>query len=261
MLYFIGQVFPYIAAAVFVFGMAWRVQRWLKTPVPFPITLFPAPQSPAGRFAAVASELVLFKSLYRGGKGLWFWAWLMHVSLAMIIAGHIVGIYFLTHQFTLIGLSPAKSSELSAFLGIVAGISLFASMLVLLYRRTSIPEVKRLSDPADYFELLLLMAIVITGMHMRTVSEVNLPAIREYLGSLILLRPVAIPQEGIFISHFLLVNLLMLYFPFSKLVHLAGFVVNRSMLVAAAPEYPTPDRARITEAAQSARVFKGGASS
>ena len=258
MLYFIGQVFPYIAAGIFVFGMAWRVQRWLQAPVPFPITLFPAPLSPAGRFAAVTGELVLFKSLRRGGNGLWLWAWLMHVSLALIIAGHIVGIYFLTHQFTMIGLSPQASSQLSAFLSSAAGIVFFASLLVLFYRRTAFTEVKRLSDPADSFELLLLMAIVVTGMHMRTVSEINLPAIRDYLGSLIMLRPVAIPHESIFISHFFLVNVLLLYFPFSKLVHMAGFVVNRAMLVAAAPEYPTPAGGRVTGARPTARVFKGG---
>lgn len=241
MLFFIGQVFPYIAATVFIGGMAWRLTGWLKTPVPFPITLFPAPASLPARLAVIGREVLLFRSLRRGDQGLWLWAWLMHVSLALIIAGHIVGIYYLTHEFTLIGLSAAASSSLSASMGTVAGGGLFAALVVLFYRRTAIPEVKRLSDPADYFELLLLMSIVVTGMHMRVTSladEVNLVEIRTYLGGLLTLRPLPIPEQWIFVSHFFLVNVLLLYFPFSKLVHLAGFFVNRVMLTRPAPSYP-----------------------
>lgn len=255
MMFFLGQVFPYIAVAVFVFGMAWRVMTWLKAPVPFQITMFPAPSCSMGRMAAIGKEMMLFDSLRRGDKGLWFWAWIMHVSLALIIGGHVVGIYFLTHQFTMIGMTEAASSHLSAFMGTVAGFAFFVALIVLFYRRTAIPEVKRLSDPADYFDILLLMAIVVSGMHMRVTSiEVDLPAIRMYLGNLIMLKPTAMPHEWVFVSHFTLVNLLMLYFPFSKLAHLAGFFVNRAMLVEAAPVYPTP-----AGTSRDGRVFKGGA--
>ncbi len=253
MLFFVGEVFPYIAVAVFLIGMAWRITEWLRTPVPFQITLFPAPDTTSGRIAAIAKELLLFTSLRRGGsEGLWFWAWFMHGMLLMIIIGHIVGIYYLTHQFTMIGLTEEASSRLSAFFGTVSGFGILAALLVLFYRRTVVPEVKRLSDPADYFDLLLFLAVVITGMHMRVTSlEIDLPAIRAYLGSLIMLQPVPIPQKWVFVTHFSLVNLFFLYFPFSKLVHLAGFFVNRSMLVEAAPVYPTR-----SGVARDARILK-----
>jgi nitrate reductase gamma subunit len=254
-LLFLGQALPYIAASVFIGGMAWRITSWLKTPAPFPITLFPAPASATGRIARISRELVLFASLRRGDQGLWIWAWLMHVSLAMIIVGHIVGIYYLTHQFTMIGFSAAVSTELSESFGTVAGFVFFVTLVVLFYRRTAIPEVKRLSDPADYFELLLLLAIVVTGMHMRVTSlaeEVNLVDIRAYMGGLLTLHPVPFPDQPIFISHFFLVNILLMYFPFSKLVHLAGFFVNRLLLTEPAPHYPAD-----SSTVRSAGVYKG----
>ena len=241
MLYFIGQVFPYIAIGVFVIGLAWRVLSWLKVPVPFQLTMFPAPDTAGGRAAAVGKQLLLFTSLYKSDRTLWFWAWIMHVSLAMVIGGHIVGIYFLTKQFTYIGMSPEASTLLSETLGTVAGIFLLLSLIVLFYRRTAIPEVKRLSDPADYFDLLLILSVVITGMHMRLpTAHVDLPAIRTYLGGLLSFQPVPIPENFMFAAHFFLVNVLLMYFPFSKLVHLVGSVVNRAMLVEAPPVYPTP---------------------
>jgi nitrate reductase gamma subunit len=241
MLFFIGQLLPYIAVAVFLTGTCCRVAVWLRSPVPFELTLFPAAKSRSGRVLAIGKELLLFDSLRCGDKWLWLWAWLLHVSLAFIIIGHIVGIYYLTKQFTLIGLSSEASSSLSALLGIVSGIVFFAAIIVLFYRRTVIPEVKRLSDPADYFDLLLLLAIVVTGMHMRLTSHVvDLPAVRAYIGGLLTLHPTPIPQDEIFISHFTLVNILLIYFPFSKLIHLAGFIVNRMIVAQPAPVYPTP---------------------
>jgi nitrate reductase gamma subunit len=241
MLYFVGQVLPYIAGAIFLIGVTYRVAGWLKVPVPFQLTVFPAPNDGAGRVAAVGTELLFFKSLYKNDKNLWLWAWLLHVSLAMVIGGHIVGIYFLMNQFTLIGLTSAASQATSAFLGTVSGIVLMAALIVLLYRRLSNPEVKRLSDPADFVDLLFILAIVVTGNHMRLPTvHVDLPVIKAYLGSLLAFSPQPIPDNPIFIAHFTVVMLFLIYFPFSKMLHFAGFLVNRAMLVEAPPVYPTP---------------------
>jgi nitrate reductase gamma subunit len=260
MLFFIGQIFPYIAVAVFTLGLAWRVWTWMKAPVPFQLTLFPVPQSSLGRIFVMGKEVLLFDSLRRGDKGLWFWVWLMHVTLAMVLVGHVMGIYSLARQFMVFGLTAAQSEKMSVLLSSISGFSLLITLTVLFYRRTSVQEVKQLSDPADYFELLLLLVIVITGLHMRTTTSVNLPAIREYLGSLIMLQPQPIPHESIFIWHFLLVNVLMIYFPFSKLVHMAGFVINRFMLLEAPPRYPTAAAAVYRPAAADAGLFKRRAS-
>lgn len=241
MLYFVGQVLPYIAGAIFLIGVTYRVAGWLKVPVPFQLTLFPAPSGGADRIAAVGTEVLLFKSLYNNDKNLWLWAWLLHVSLAMVIGGHIVGIYYLMNQFTLIGLSPSASQAASAFLGTVAGITLMVALIVLFYRRLAEPEVKKLSDPADYIDLLFILVIAITGNHMRLPGvEVDLPAVRAYMGSLLTFSPLPIPDSGVFIAHFTTVMLFLIYFPFSKMLHFAGFLVNRAMLTEAAPVYPTP---------------------
>jgi len=240
MLFFIGQVLPYIAAAVFIIGTCRQIVIWLKVPVPFPLTLFPAASTNPGRMLAIGREMFFFDSLRRGDKWLWLWALLLHISLVFIIIGHIAGIYYLTKQFTLIGFSTEASSTLSALLGTIFGAFFFIALLVLFYRRMTIPEVKQLSDPADYFILGLLLAIVVTGMYMRLVSNVDLPAVRAYMAGLFTLHPVPLPQNWLFISHFTLVNILLLYFPFSKLIHMVGIIVNRAMITELPPVYPTP---------------------
>lgn len=260
MLFFVGQVLPYIAGAVFLLGVSYRIINWCKVPVPFQLTLFPAPRDGSGRAAAVGTELLLFKSLYKNDKNLWLWAWLLHVSLAMVIGGHIVGIYFLMNQFTLVGLTSAASQAMSATLGTTFGILLMAAIIVLFYRRLADPEVKRLSDPADFIDLLFLLAIVVTGNHMRLPTvHVDLPAIKTYMGGLLTLSPTPIPENWIFISHFLLVNVFLIYFPFSKMLHFAGFLVNRAMLVEAPPVYPTAAGTAIRSSFAGARKPKAPA--
>lgn len=241
MLFFVGQILPYIAGGIFLVGMAYRIMCWLKIPVPFQLTLFPAPQGGGERIVFLSSEFFFFKSLYRNNKGLWLWAWLLHVSLAMVIVGHVVGIYYLMKQFTLIGFTAETSMMMSSAFGTVAGLVLMIALMVLFYRRISIPEVKRLSDPADFFDLLLIFGVVVTGNHMRLPGvHIDLAAVKSYLGSILTFSPTAIPDSNVFIAHFIMVNLLLMYFPFSKLVHIAGFFVNRWLLTEKAPVYPTP---------------------
>jgi nitrate reductase gamma subunit len=234
-------VLPYIAGIIFLAGVTYRIMSWLKAPVPFQLTLFPAPRDGAGRMVSIGTELAFFKSLYLNDRNLWLWAWLLHVSLAMVIGGHVVGIYYLMNQFTLLGLTAQASQAISAVLGTTAGIILMAALMVLFYRRIAEPTVKRLSDPADFVDLLFLLAIVVTGNHMRLpTAHVDLPAIKAYMGGLLTLSPTPIPENWIFVSHFVLVNLFLIYFPFSKMLHFAGFLVNRAMLTEAPPVYPTP---------------------
>ncbi|WP_371367430.1 hypothetical protein SRRS_13820 [Sporomusa rhizae] len=259
MLFFIGQVFPYIAAGIFILGMIWRVGTWLKAPLPFPLTLLPAPITSSDRVRRICGELLLFPSIWRSDRGLWLWAWLMHVTLAMVLGGHIVGISSVGLQFTELGFTAEQSLALSALMGTSSGVILLAALIVLLYRRTAIPEVKRLSDPADYFDLLLILAIVVSGLHMRMTSlDVDLLAIRAYLGGILSFHPIPIPHQWIFVSHFFLVNVLLMYFPFSKLVHFVGSMVNQSILAAPPPVYPTPHKANNPNLLPSARLWKGG---
>ena len=242
MLFFIGQVLPYIASAVFVCAMVWRLAAWLRVPVPFPLTLGPSGRRTGlGRALTIGREALLFDSLRRGDGTLWLWAWLLHVSLVLIIVGHIAGIYYLTRQFTLVGLSAEASSRLSAISGMICGTIFLVALVVLFYRRMVITEVRRLSGAADYFILVLLLAIAAVGMYMRLGSEpTDLAAVRAYAAGLLALRPAPIPHDWAFISHFTLVNILLLYLPFSKLIHMVGIFFGQAMVTQLPPVYPTP---------------------
>jgi nitrate reductase gamma subunit len=237
--FLLGVILPYTACTVFVSGTILRIAGWMKTPVPFHLTLFPLAENTMGRIAA-ASDFLLCASLFRENKALWLRVWLLHLSLALIIAGHVVGIFYLRDQFTLVGLSPATSQLLSKLLGGISGTVMALSLGALILGRLGNPVVRKLSAPEDFFTLLLLLAIAVSGILMYVPGfHVDLPAVRTYMGGILRLQPTPLPHSPLFVIHFLLVNLLLLYFPFSRLLHAAGYFVNRSMLTEAPPIYPT----------------------
>jgi nitrate reductase gamma subunit len=239
--YLLGAVLPYTACMVFIFGIALRVVFWLKTPVPFHLTLFPAPIGAMGWIGAIFADVLLFGGLFREDKGLWLRVWLFHFSFALIIAGHIAGIYYLRDQFVLIDLPHEASHTLSRLSGTVAGAIITISLLSLLWGRLANPIVRKLSVPEDFFTLLLLISITVTGILMHLPGfRVDISEVRSFMGRLIFFKPSALPRSPMFITHFILVNLLLIYFPFSRLIHSVGYFVNRIMLTETAPIYPTP---------------------
>ncbi len=239
MQFLFAQVLPYVAFATLSIGVGWRTWSWLRKPVPFPLTL---DATSDGQGLEIAKELGLFASLYRSDRPLWLAAWSMHAALALSVVGHLVGIALLAEQFTYLGASAATSRLISGVSGTGAGLLFVAALLGLLFRRTVIPEVKHLSDPADFFDLRLLLAIAVSGLCLRfPAAGVDLESVRTYLIGLFTFRPAPFPPSWIFAVDFTLVNGLLFYFPFSKLIHVTGAIVCRALLVQAPPVYPTPD--------------------
>lgn len=232
-------VLPHVAATVCLVGLAARTWMWLRRPVPFPLTLDGSTRSTASRWMGLLAELAGFRALARADRLLWICAWTMHISLVLVILGHVAGIGLLTHQFVPLGASPQTSQWLSATLGSAVGLGLGVALAALFVRRLVDAQLRRLADLPDYFDLLLLLAIAVTGLLMRVVGPaIDLAAVRHYLAGLMTFHPTPLPREPLFVAHFVLVNLLLVWLPFSKLVHLTGAVISRALVSQSPPQYP-----------------------
>lgn len=234
MTYFILQILPYISVAIFVIGILYRLGRWASGRIVHNITLTPAPTTQAGAMVDIATEAIFFRSLYKADKPLWAGAWIMHMALFAILGGHVMGIGLLGLQFYYIGLTSEATSEmLSNLLGTSMGIIVLLGLLYLLYRRLSINEVKQVSAPSDYIHLIMLIAIITAGNLMRFVPEwgIHYEPVRDYVANLLTLSPVTpdmeVMHKPLFALHLLLVQMLMIYFPFSKLLHVFGMFAHR----------------------------------
>jgi len=97
----------------------------------------------------------------------------------------------------------------------------------LFLRRVIIPQVRYISLAADYFPLFLIGSIGITGVLMRYFLKTDVVGIKELTMGWVTLKPVV--PEGIniiFYIHLFLVSTLLIYFPMSKLMHMAGVFLS-----------------------------------
>jgi nitrate reductase gamma subunit len=84
-----------------------------------------------------------------------------------------------------------------------------------------------ISLPADYFPLFLILGIGITGILMRYFLRVDVVNIKQLTVGLATFSPTIAGEVGsIFFVHVFLVCTLMVYFPFSKLMHLGGVFMS-----------------------------------
>ena len=253
-----GVVIPIVAFIVFLLGFITKVLSWSKSPVPFRIPTTAGqgkslpwikqakldnPSSTAGVLGRMALEVLLFRSLFKNTKaelteggmlayGSSKWLWLGGLvfpwSFLLILVRHLR--LFLEPVPALItfleaGDSMFQMAFLPAFYLTDAAILLAATYLFL--RRVVSPQIKTLSLPADYFAILLIIAIATTGVLMRYYYRVDVVAIKDLIRGLVTFS-FNVP-EGIgviFYIHLFLVSVLAIYFPFSKLMHLGGVFLS-----------------------------------
>ncbi len=230
--FLLAYITPYIAVVVLVGGTAYQVYRWRqRSPVPAHLSLFPRPESRLGRIGDALLDMFTLKGLFRVNKLLWVGGFIMHVGLLLLILGHIRTVTDFYFLWNWLRWGEGELHTFSLVAGLSAGYLFLVPLLYLLARRFG-GSVKWLSIPEDYFVLFLLLAIAVTGMHMRTVLEVDQHAVREFMQGLYKFSRQPVPESaGVsFLWHFALVQLLMIYFPFSKLLHTIGSVLNKMVM-------------------------------
>ncbi|MBI5026461.1 MAG: sulfate reduction electron transfer complex DsrMKJOP subunit DsrM [Nitrospirae bacterium] len=252
-----GVIIPYAAFVTFTLGIIYRVIKWARSPVPFRIPTtggqqkslpwikqnkLDNPSSTLGVVGRMALEVLFFRSLFRNTKtelregpklahGSDKWLWLagiaFHWSFLIILLRHI-RLFAEPSPFYLYVLE-----SLDGFLQIGAprlfmtGIILLLAVTYLFLRRLYIPQVRYISLASDYFPLFLILGIAATGILMRYFFKVNVVGVKELTMGLVNFNP-KIPQgiDVIFYIHLFLISVLFAYFPFSKLVHMAGVFLS-----------------------------------
>jgi nitrate reductase gamma subunit len=215
-LFFIGLAF--FSAITFAGGLLWKVIGYLRTPMPLPHSLTPAPKTEGKAILRILGEVTIFQSLFKADKWLWVGAWIFHIALAAVLFRHLR--YF---TYPIPGL-VLYMEPVALFFGILFG----AAILFLFWRRLGLPRTLYISNIPDYFALALLGLIAGTGLMVSYWLHVNLVDVKGFILGLMTLHPVEVPRHPLFLLHLLLVLILMLYFPFSKLLHAGGVFFSPS---------------------------------
>lgn len=254
---FLGIVLPYAAMATFLAGLTYRVFRWADTPVPFHIpttcgqqktlhwiksSWIENPHTGIGVVVRMALEILLFRSLFRNSrarlrdgprlvyaedKWLWLGALAFHWSLLIIVLRHLR--YFLVPVPRIVLAIDAFDGffQIGAPQLLFTDVIVVVALLFLLQRRLTIPQVRYVSLFSDYVALFLLLGVAISGIIMRYFYKVDLEGVKQFAIGLVTFSPTLPASVGpLFYVHLTLVSFLLIYFPFSKLVHMGGIFLS-----------------------------------
>lgn len=201
-----------VATLVLVIGLARKIVQYAKTPAPLKIATTPAPVTQAGVVMRMFREVVFFESLFKGTKWTWIFAWLFHMALFVVLLRHVR--YFTDPVWLPI--------ELIQPFGVYAGFAMLAGLAGLLVRRIFVDRVRYISAPSDYLWLLVLIFIGISGLMMKFVTHTDIVLVKQFFTGLLGLGIGTLPIDFPLVVHLTLVALLMILFPFSKLLHVPG---------------------------------------
>jgi nitrate reductase gamma subunit len=203
---------PYISAGIFAVGVLCRLWRWGKTPVPLRIVTTPAPQTRGGVVWRLVGDALWFPSLFKGDKILWAAGFVLHLLLWLVLLRHLRYFLYPLPEWV-VGLQTA---------GLYAGYLVPIPLAVLLLRRLVMERVLYISILGDYFALLLLLAITVSGSLLKVFFKAYLIDIKALAIGLLHFEPSVPEVPWLFGLHFLLVMVLLIYFPFGKLMHSGG---------------------------------------
>lgn len=252
-----GVILPYLAVVVFIAGFAVKVMGWARSAVPFRIPTtcgqqkslpwikqarIDNPTTTWGVWVRMFLEIVAFRSLFRNTRTriredgriaynleifLWLGALAFHYAFLTVVVRHMR--FFLEPvPFVLQVLE-----NLDAFIQIglpviyLSGFVLLGAVVFLFLRRLFVGQVRYISLASDFFPLFLIGGIAVTGIMMRYFTKVDIVGIKELTMGLVTFHP-TVPEgiSGLFFVHLFFVSVLLVYFPFSKLMHAGGIFMS-----------------------------------
>ncbi len=250
-------VIPYLAAATFLVGVVYRVVLWARSAVPFRIPTtcgqqkslewvqgqpLENPPSMPWAVARMALEVLVFRSLFRNTKArlhedgrlsyrseklLWAAGLLFHWSLLVVVVRHLR--FFCAQVPKPVSMLASLDSwfNIGAPEVYLSGRVLLLALLFLFFRRVLSRQLRYISLAADYFPLCLIGAIALSGIFLRQVSRIDITAAKALAVGLATFHPI-VPAglSPLFYLHIFLVCVLLVYVPFSKLMHMGGVFLS-----------------------------------
>lgn len=261
--YLFGVVLPYVAVITFIGGVIWRMVYWSKSPVPFCIPTtggqqkslewikhdsLDNPSTTWGVIKRMCLEVFLFRSLFRNtaadvrvdgprvvyysSKWLWCFALMFHYCFLIIFIRHF---RFFTEPVPML-ITWVETIDGIMQVGVprlyLTSVFVMVALAFLLGRRVFNQRLRYMSLLNDYFPLWLIIGLISSGICMRYFDKSDIASVKVFIMGLVHFSP-SIPAGlgPLFFVHLTFLSVLLLYFPFSKLMHFAGifFSPTRNM--------------------------------
>lgn len=211
----------YGATLILIVGLGRKIYQYATTPAPLKVPTMPAPLTTGGVVVRILFEVILFKSLFRSNKWIWLFGMLFHGALWVVLLRHLR--YFTEPVWSWVVLVQP--------FGKYGGFVMLLGLLGLLIRRMMVERIRYISSPSDYLMLILLLVIGASGLMMSFVTHTDIIQFKAFMLSVLYLQFFnwqPLPTDGMLLVHLASVILLMIIFPFSKLLHAPGIFFSPS---------------------------------
>jgi nitrate reductase gamma subunit len=203
---------PYIAFTSFVLGHIWRYRT--------------------DQFGWTTRSSQIYESkLLRMGSPLF------HFGLLGVFGGHVIGLLIPESWTSAVGIPEWAYHLMAVTMGSLAGAAVVTGLGILLYRRITVPEVRKATTRSDKLMYALLVGALVTGM-LNTLTNVFASynyreTVSPWFRSLFSLHPAVdlmADAPWTFQVHALIVLALLGIWPYTRLVHMfsapAGYLVR-----------------------------------
>jgi nitrate reductase gamma subunit len=246
------QILMYVAYAIFFIGTAYRAYRMANMPLHLRWDLYPIPHekgkghyggsyyeeidwwtkpaevSLSGELKEMSKEIVFFQSMYHNNRPLWIFSFPFHFGLYLSIV--FVLLVFLGALLTLVGV-PVSGESTNFFakavhyitmpFGIIGATLGALGALGLFFSRMARTELRRTSVWTDYFNVVLLFAVFVSGLYVWATEDVSYTQLRVFITDLISFKSTSPVSTG-FAVHMALAAAFLIYLPFTHMTHFVG---------------------------------------
>jgi len=249
--FFVVFVFPYLSVPLYLLVLGYRIWTWAKqynpavTLMPGPISvyriwtrqyrptidLFPRTHARRGTEAfRFVKGMLLFSGLFKQDRALWLGAWPFHAALLLVAVAHLRMLLDFSFLTSAPGVSSRTVDAVFAVAADAGGTVLVVSSVYLLVRRLLVKRAREVASAGFYAAGLLILAVAVTGCALRVWSPADMGAVRAYAAGLVTFSGAPPPVDPVFVWHLLLSQALLLYMPFSHLMHFGGIFLSRAFL-------------------------------
>lgn len=245
------QLFSYLAFAVFSVVLLSRVFRWASMPMHLRWELYPVAHEPnsyggsymeeldwwtkkrktttVGMLKELLLEMLFIRKLFAHKRKLWYASFIFHAGIYLILAWF--GLLFVSGvAIFYIGMAVPSAHPLAQILyyltlasGIVGMACTTAGGVGVAVQRLNDREMRQYSTTSDYFNLTFVIAATALGLATWSLHDQTFETARQFMTALVSFgQTQTLPLSRLIQLQIVLVGLLFMYIPFTKMTHFVG---------------------------------------
>jgi nitrate reductase gamma subunit len=205
----------YGATAILLSGLAAKIWNAVRHPKPLKASIAPSADSPVTGTIRLASEVVLFRSIFFNDRWNWIFGTCFHFGLLLVLIRHLR--YALDPSW--VGGIFWKVVVVAQPFGLYGGLALIGGVLGYTARRVLFKEVRKKTALVDYLLLGLLFIIPVLG-YLNAYLHTDVVGVKNFFVGLATGDWKPLPTDGVLLVHLWLVAVMMVALPFGKMLHM-----------------------------------------